>query len=191
MARQNSGPVLAVLPATGLITSGPISSGPLNSSGAPRKVSGPLDSTGPAKLHSTSIAHNQAITNLSQEVENSFKSNFPKPILWAVVLLFVMGFIAGGFILGAVHNAILLIVVVIFFGAVAALFIWNTCLGRRAMIGFIARYPDAELRTAKDGQYVKVSGVCSFLSRTEAYLSFEIDVLLIEWNPTASVFFFV
>ncbi|KAG1364503.1 putative membrane protein [Cocos nucifera] len=159
MARQNSGPLLAVLPATGLITSGPISSGPLNSSGAPRKVSGPLDSTGPAKLHSTSIAHNQAVTNLSQEVQYSFKSNFPKPVLWAVVLLFVMGFIAGGFILGAVHNAILLIVVVAFFGAVAALLIWNTCLGRRAMIGFIACHPDAELRAAKDGQYVKVSGV--------------------------------
>ncbi|XP_008811445.2 uncharacterized membrane protein At1g16860-like [Phoenix dactylifera] len=158
MARQNSGPLHAVLPATGLITSGPIS-GPLNSSGAPRKVSGPLDSTGPAKLHGTSIAHNQAVTNLSQEVDNSLKSNFPKTILWAMILLFVMGFIAGGFILGAVHNAILLIVVVAFFGAAAALFIWNTCWGRSAMIGFIARYPDAELRTAKDGQYVKVSGV--------------------------------
>ncbi|KAF8389425.1 hypothetical protein HHK36_026120 [Tetracentron sinense] len=29
---------------------------------------------------------------------------------------------------------------------------------RKAITGFIARYPDAELRTAKDGQYVKVSG---------------------------------
>ncbi|KAI5353451.1 hypothetical protein L3X38_006345 [Prunus dulcis] len=38
--RQNSGPLPPVLPATGLITSGPISSGPLNASGAPLKVSG-------------------------------------------------------------------------------------------------------------------------------------------------------
>ncbi|XP_073003484.1 uncharacterized membrane protein At1g16860-like [Typha latifolia] len=159
MARQNSGPLPPILPTTGLITSGPISSGPLNSSGAPRKVSGPLDSTGSMKLHSTSFAHNQAVTNLSQEDEYSFKGSLPKPILWSVILLFVMGFIAGGFILGAVHNAILLIVVVVIFGAVAALFIWNTCWGRRAIIGFISHYPDAELRTAKDGQYVKVSGV--------------------------------
>ncbi|VVA14687.1 PREDICTED: membrane [Prunus dulcis] len=36
--RQNSGPLPPVLPATGLITSGPISSGPLNASGAPLKV---------------------------------------------------------------------------------------------------------------------------------------------------------
>ncbi|ONK69523.1 uncharacterized protein A4U43_C05F23880 [Asparagus officinalis] len=158
MVRQNSGPI-PMIPATGLITSGPISSGPLNSAGAPRKISGSLDSTGSIKLHSTSIAHNQAVTNLSQEEEYSFKKSFPKAILWSVILLFVMGFIAGGFILGAVHNAILLIVVVVVFGAVAALFTWNSCWGRRGMVSFISRYPDAELRTAKDGQYVKVSGV--------------------------------
>ncbi|XXG71026.1 hypothetical protein AAC387_Pa07g0372 [Persea americana] len=113
--RQNSGPLPPVLPTTGLITSGPISSGPLSSSGAPRKVSGPLDSLGSMKLHGVSIAHNQAVTNLSQEDDYSFKRSFPKAIL--------------------------------------------CCWGRRAVIGFIARYPDAELRTAKDGQYVKVSGV--------------------------------
>lgn len=161
MARQNSGPLTPVLPTTGLITSGPISSGPLNSSGAPRKVSGPLDSTGSMKLHgTTSFAHNQAVTNLSQVEDGySFKGSFPKPMLYAIILLFVMGFIAGGFILGAVHNAILLIVIVVIFAAVAALFIYNICSGKRAIIGFIGRYPDAELRTAKDGQYVKVSGV--------------------------------
>ncbi|KAK6263904.1 hypothetical protein SCA6_019338 [Theobroma cacao] len=156
--RQNSGPI-PVLPATGLITSGPISSGPLNSSGAPRKVSGPLESMGSMKVHGSAVAHNQAVTILNQDDEFSFKRNFPKPILWSLILLFVMGFIAGGFILGAVHNAILLIVVVVLFGTVAALFAWNSCWGRRAIMGFIARYPDAELRNAKNGQFVKISGV--------------------------------
>ncbi|KAK6944591.1 hypothetical protein RJ641_025693 [Dillenia turbinata] len=159
VSRQNSGPLAPVLPATGLITSGPISSGPLNSSGAPRKASGPLDSMGSVKLHSAAIVNNTAVTNLSQEDEYSFHRSFPKCILWSIILLFVMGFIAGGFILGAVHNPILLIVVVVLFGTVAAAFTWNAYWGRRAIIGFIARYPDAELRTAKDGQFVKVSGV--------------------------------
>ncbi|CAL9060771.1 unnamed protein product [Musa banksii] len=159
MARQNSGPLPPVLPTTGLITSGPISSGPLNSSGAPRKVSGSLDSTKSMKPHSTSIVHNQAVTNLTQENDYLFKGSLPKPILWSVILLFVMGFIAGGFILGAVQNAILLIVVVTIFGVVIVLSFWNTCFGRRAILGFIAQYPDADLRNAKDGQYVKVSGV--------------------------------
>ncbi|KAJ8553175.1 hypothetical protein K7X08_023853 [Anisodus acutangulus] len=157
--RQHSGPQAPVLPATGLITSGPISSGPLNSSGAPRKVSGPLDSMGSAKIHGPSVVNSQAVTTLSQNDVYSFKRSFPKPILWAMILLFVMGFIAGGFILGAVHNAILLIVVVVLFGIVAALFVWNSCWGGSAIVGFITRYPDSELRTAKNGQYVKVSGV--------------------------------
>lgn len=109
LSRQNSGPLS--LPTTGLITSGPISSGSLNSSGAPRKVSGPLDSTSASKLQKTSIANNQAITKLNQEGNYSSKKSFPKIVLW------------------------------------------------RAVKGFIGRYPDAELRTAKDGQYVKVSGV--------------------------------
>ncbi|XP_027940672.1 uncharacterized membrane protein At1g16860-like isoform X2 [Vigna unguiculata] len=124
IGRQNSGPLTPVLPTTGLITSGPISSGPLNSSGAPRKVSGPLEATGSMKMQGSAAVHNQAVTVLSQ-----------------------------------VRNAILLIVVVVLFGLVAASFSWNTYWGRRSIMGFVANYPDSELRTAKNGQFVKVSGV--------------------------------
>lgn len=178
VTRQNSGPLPPVLPATGLITSGPISSGPLNSSGAPRKVSGPLDSSGSVKVHGSSVSNNQAVTTLGQDDEYSFKRNLPRPILWAVILLFVMGFIAGGFILGAVHNAVLLIVVIVLFCIVAALFIWNSCWGRKAVIGYIARYPDSELRTAKNGQYVKVSGVCDFINMAIfVHILFILDML--------------
>ncbi|KAK7255015.1 hypothetical protein RIF29_28414 [Crotalaria pallida] len=152
--RQNSGSIPPVLPTTGLITSGP-----LNSSGAPRKVSGPLESTGSMKSHSSFKVQNPAVTTLTLDDEYSFRRNIPKPILWSVILIFVMGLIAGGFILGAVHNAVLLIVVVVLFCVVAALFTWNSCCGRKAIVGFISRYPDAELRTAKNGQFVKVSGV--------------------------------
>nr|GMC71522.1 uncharacterized membrane protein At1g16860-like [Ipomoea batatas]GMC73029.1 uncharacterized membrane protein At1g16860-like [Ipomoea batatas]GMC77356.1 uncharacterized membrane protein At1g16860-like [Ipomoea batatas]GMC78002.1 uncharacterized membrane protein At1g16860-like [Ipomoea batatas]GME16624.1 uncharacterized membrane protein At1g16860-like [Ipomoea batatas] len=156
---RQSGPQLPVLPTTGLITSGPISSGPLNSSGAPRKVSGPLEAMGSMKKPGPGTVNNHAVTTLSQHDEFSFRRNFPKPILWAMILLFVMGFIAGGFILGAVHNAVLLVVVIVLFGILTVLFTWNSCWGKKAIIGFIARYPDAELRTAKNGEYVKVSGV--------------------------------
>ncbi|KAF2317697.1 hypothetical protein GH714_039593 [Hevea brasiliensis] len=160
VTRQNSGPLQPVLPATGLITSGP-----LNSAGFPRKVSGPLEFMGSGKINSFSISHNPAVTALSQDDDYSFMRSFPKTVLWLVILIFVMGFLAGGFILGAVNNAILLIVVVVLFGAVAALLVWNMFWGRKAIIEFIACYPDADLRTAKNGQYVKVSGVKLFLSR--------------------------
>uniref|UniRef100_A0A6M2F7N4 Ubiquitin-specific protease family C19-related protein n=1 Tax=Populus davidiana TaxID=266767 RepID=A0A6M2F7N4_9ROSI len=159
VTRQNSGSIPSALPATGLITSGPISSGPLNSSGAPRKVSGPLESTGSMKLNSSSISNNPAVTTLSQDDDYSVRRNFPKTVVWLVILIFVMGLLAGGFILGAVHNAILLVVVVVLFVIVAALVVWNMCGGRRYIVEFTAQYPDADLRTAKNGQYVKVSGV--------------------------------
>ncbi|GJS28987.1 uncharacterized membrane protein-like protein [Tanacetum coccineum] len=155
-SRQNSGPLPPVLPATGLITSGPITSGPLNSSGAQRKSSGPLDSQGSIKSRSTSMVKNQAVTHFSQESTHSFFRSFPKIVFWSIVLLFVMGFIAAVFILAAVGNPILLIVVVVLFAIVSLAFSWNAYWGRKAVIKFIAEYPDAELRTAKDGQFVKV-----------------------------------
>ncbi|KAJ9139567.1 hypothetical protein P3X46_030292 [Hevea brasiliensis] len=147
ITRQNSGSIPPVIPATGLITSGRY------------KVSGPLESMGSGKINSFSISQNPAVTTLGQDDDYSFRRSFPKKVLWLVILIFVMGLLAGGFILGAVHNAILLVVVVVLFSAVAALLFWNMSWGRRAIIEFIAHYPDADLRTAKNGQYVKVSGV--------------------------------
>jgi TM2 domain-containing membrane protein YozV len=101
------------------------------------------------------------VNNLNTKDGYSIQGSFPKSMLWAVILLFVMGFIAGGFILGAVHNAILLIVVVVIFGLVASLLIWNVWWGRRGAIAFVNPYPDADRRSARDGQYVKVTGLCN------------------------------
>ena len=163
MARQNSGPLPPVLPTTGLITSGPITLGQMNSSGAQRKVSGPLDPSVSMKMRTASFAHNPAVTNLNAEDGYSIKGSIPTAIMWLVALLFVVGFVAGGFILAAIHNPILLIVVVVIFGFVAALITWNICWGTKGVTRFVSRYPDADLRTAKDGEYVKVTGVCKVL----------------------------
>ncbi|KAL3632807.1 hypothetical protein CASFOL_025791 [Castilleja foliolosa] len=159
VTHQNSGSLPPVLPTTGLITSGPISSGPLNSSGVPRKVSGHLDPSGSIKSHRSSVGNNVGVTKLGQENEYSFKKNLSKPTLWVIFMIFVMCFIVGGFFLGAGHNAILLVVVAVLFGILVALFVWNYCWGRRVVTGHIASYPDSELRTAENGQYVKVTGV--------------------------------
>lgn len=156
VARQNSG---NLLPATGLITSGPITSGPLTSSGTPKKVfSGPLDAAGaPLKLISGSSSHH-AVNNISQQT-SAFKRGLPRVILWTIVPLFIMGFIAGGFIFATVHNAILLIVVGCLSACVMLLLSWNSYWGSSSLSDFLASYEDADLRNAKDGQYVKVTGV--------------------------------
>jgi len=80
-------------------------------------------------------------------------------ILYTLIPLFVIGFIAGAFIFAAVKNAILLFVVAALFGVVAILLAWNTFWGKRAIFGFLAKHPLSDLATAKDGQLVKVTGV--------------------------------
>lgn len=153
IVRQNSG---SLLPATGLITSGPITSGPLNSSGAPKKpFSGPLDSNG-APSHKSSSHH--PINNISLQTL-SIKRSFPSVILWTVVPLFIMGFVAGGFILVTVHNPILLMVVGSLCVCIVLLISWNLCWGDSSPGNFLAAYEDADLRKAKDGQHVKVTGI--------------------------------
>jgi hypothetical protein len=150
-----------MLPATGLITSGPISSGPLNSSGAPkRKVSGSLDPAASMKVRATSFAHNPAVSTVTTKGGFSIKGCFSKLAFWLVFGSLVMGCILGVFILAAVHNAILLIAMVAMLGVFATLLSWNVCRGKRGVIGYVNRYPDADLRTTKDGEYVKVTGVC-------------------------------
>lgn len=91
--------------------------------------------------------------------------NFPRMILYTLIPLFVIGFIAGAFIFAAVKNAVLLFVVATLFGVVAIMLAWNTFWGKRAIFGFLAKHPLSDLATAKDGQLVKVTGVRAFVSR--------------------------
>lgn len=164
-----------VLPATGLITSGPITSGPLSSTGAPRKggtLSGPQDGSsasvpilgaggGSIKAGESGRPNGNAlaINCLNSAREYSFVKNFPRMILYTLIPLFVIGFIAGAFIFAAVKNAVLLFVVASLFGVVLILLVWNTFWGKRAIFGFLAKHPLSDLATAKDGQLVKVTGV--------------------------------
>ncbi|OAE32884.1 hypothetical protein AXG93_3052s1140 [Marchantia polymorpha subsp. ruderalis] len=157
---KGSGPISPTLPATGLITSGLISVGPISTTGAIRKSqSGPVDNVAHYGKPSSGGGNTPAINYLSDEHEYSFGKSFPKVVFWTVIPLFLMGFIAGGFIIAAVHNSVLLIVVAALFMAVVLVLTWNLCWGSRSVTAFLARFPDSELGAAKDGQYVKVTGV--------------------------------
>ena len=124
--------------------------------------SGPIETNAFSRnssLQANKNPNNQAINHLSHDQRVSFLGNLPRVILWTVVPLFIIGFIAGGFILVAVQNPVLLIIVACLFGAVVMLLIWNSCMGRRAVMTFVSRYPSFGLDEAKDGQYVKITGV--------------------------------
>jgi len=99
------------------------------------------------------------VSNLSNAEEYSFQKGFPKIIFWMVILVFIMGFIAGGFLVATVHNAIFLIIIGSLFSVICFLFTWNICWGKRALLNFLASNRDADLSNARDGQYVKVTGV--------------------------------
>jgi hypothetical protein len=79
--------------------------------------------------------------------------------VWEVVVAVAMGLLVGAFLMVAVKKAVVLVAVVGVLVLVAVT--WNCVWGRRGLIGFVRGYPDAELRGAIDGQYVKVTGVIS------------------------------
>ncbi|KAH8949204.1 hypothetical protein BDL97_10G019500 [Sphagnum fallax] len=170
-ASSFSGPLSpAVLPATGLITSSPLAAGSraVRVSGSQDNVMATrqiCDGTPALKAmyHAVQIPPiNPAISNLSNNARtssSSFRKRFPKVILWIVIPLFAMGFIAGAFIVAAVQNPILLIVVASLLGLLLLFLTWNSFWGHHSITSFIATFPESELGTAKDGQFVKVTGV--------------------------------
>ncbi|XVE87705.1 hypothetical protein DITRI_Ditri19aG0009200 [Diplodiscus trichospermus] len=145
--RKSSGPIS--LQPTGLITSGPLSSG--------SRRSGQLGQTEQAGGASGKTGYGPAVTSLGEGVKFGFRVS--KAVIWVVMVVVAMGLLAGAFLMVAVKKVVVL-------GAVGALvapvvlgLIWNCIWGRKGLLGFVRRYPDAELRGAVDGQYVKVTGV--------------------------------
>ncbi|KAF5944194.1 hypothetical protein HYC85_018271 [Camellia sinensis] len=143
---KSSGPMTPLQP-TGLITSGPLGSSAGRRSG---KLEPPAGSAGKA-------VYGSAVTNLSDDVKLGFKLS--KPVMWVFVVVAVMGSMIGAFLMVAVKKVLILPVVAGILAAVTAVVVWNCAWMKRGLLGFLNRYPDAELRGAIDGQYVKVTGV--------------------------------
>ncbi|TYH47632.1 hypothetical protein ES332_D10G011400v1 [Gossypium tomentosum] len=153
--RKSSGPL--PLQPTGLITSGPRRSGQLGQAEQTSVVSG-------------KSVYGPAMTNLREGVKYGFRVS--KAMVWVVMVVVAMGLLVGAFLMVAIKKVLVL-------GAVDAVVVpmglglaWNCIWGRKGLLGFIRKYPDAELRGAVDGQYVKVTGQkvarCVYVS-TELY----------------------
>ncbi|PSS04678.1 hypothetical protein CEY00_Acc20534 [Actinidia chinensis var. chinensis] len=141
--KTSSGPMVPLQP-TGLITSGPLAS----SAGC---RSGNLEPAG----SSGKPAYVSAVTNLSEEVRLGFRVS--KSVMWVVSVVVLT---VGVFLTVAVKKAEVSVVVAgILVAAAAVVVLWKCGWRKRAFLGFLKRYPDAELRGAIDGQYVKVTGV--------------------------------
>ncbi|MBA0807921.1 hypothetical protein Gohar_023696 [Gossypium harknessii] len=151
---SNSGPIrkssgTMPLQPTGLITSGPLSSGPSRSE--------QLGQAGQSGAVSGKAGYGPAVTSLGEGAGFGFRLS--KAVVWMVMVVVAMGLLVGAFLMVAIKKVVVL-------GAVGALvapmglgLVWNCIWGRKGLFGFVKRYPDAELRGAVDGQYIKVTGM--------------------------------
>lgn len=150
--KKSSGPIPQLQP-TGLIISGPLgSSGPM---GPGSRRSGQLDHV--AGSGSGKATYGSAVTSLGDEVRVGFRIS--KAVVWVVMVVVTMALLVGAFLMVAVKKVVVLVVVAGIVGPAAMGLVWNCVWGRRGLLGFVSRYPDAELRGAIDGQFVKVTGV--------------------------------
>ncbi|XP_022876964.1 uncharacterized membrane protein At1g16860-like [Olea europaea var. sylvestris] len=144
-----SGPITPIQP-TGLITSGPLGSSSSN------RRSGRLDSPSAGHSSFNKALYGSAVTSLGEEVKLSFKVS--RVAMWVSLVVVVMGLVVGAFLMAAVKKPVILVAVVAVLVPVVVVLIWNYAYKKRGILSFLKKYPDAELRGAADGQYVKVTG---------------------------------
>lgn len=173
--KKSSGPITPLQP-TGLITSGPLYSGPQGSTGSGgvrRSASSQTEHAG-----STGKAvYGSAVTSLTEEVKVGFRVS--KAVVWVFLVVVAMGLLVGAFLMVAVKKAVILVSVAGILVPVVVLIMWNFFWGKRGLLGFVKKYPDAELRGAIDGQYVKVTGVISLLFYFAESLKFYLILLFL------------
>ncbi|KAB2078471.1 hypothetical protein ES319_A06G165300v1 [Gossypium barbadense] len=151
---SNSGPIRKSsgsmpLQPTGLITSGPLSSG--------LRRSGQLGQVEKMSAVSGKAGYGSAVTSLGEGVRFGFRVS--KALVWVVMIVVAMGLLVGAFLMVAVKKAVVLGVVGAVVVPMGLVLLWNCIWRRKGLLGHMRRYPDAELRGAVDGQYVKVTGV--------------------------------
>ncbi|KAF7801644.1 putative membrane protein [Senna tora] len=164
LPKKSSGPI-SIQP-TGLITSGPLGSGPIGSSGGGGKRSGHLEHAGSMGK----AVYGPAVTSLKDEVKVRFRVS--KPLVWVVLVVVAMCALVGVFLMLAVKKKVFLVALVAVVFPLVVLIIWNCTWKRRGILGVLKSYPDAELRSAINGQYVKVTGSIISLKELSSFISF-------------------
>ncbi|XP_004236674.1 uncharacterized membrane protein At1g16860-like [Solanum lycopersicum] len=141
-----SGQLMTPIQPTGLITSGPLSSNT-------GRRSGQLEPAASFKK----VVYGSSVTSLNDEIKLGFKVS--KVAMWVFLVVVLMGLVVGAFLMVAVKKAVILVAVAGILAPLVVILLWNFAYKERGLLGYLKRYPDAELRGAIDGQFVKVTGV--------------------------------
>ncbi|XP_006352378.1 uncharacterized membrane protein At1g16860 [Solanum tuberosum] len=150
---SNSGPI----PKKSSSGSGPIQptgliySGPLSSSAGRR--SGQLEPT----ISFKKIVYGSSVTSLSGDIKMGF--NVSRVAMWVLFVVILMALMAGAFVMATVKKIVILVAVGAAVAPILMILLWNYAYKERGLVEFLRRYPDAELRGAVNGQFVKVTGV--------------------------------
>ncbi|KAK9064154.1 hypothetical protein SSX86_015534 [Deinandra increscens subsp. villosa] len=104
--------------------------------------------------------YGSGVTTLGYEEEArlGFKGVW-KRLMWMVLVLGVIGLMVGTFLMVAVKKPFILLAVTALLLLALLLLLWNFACRRSRFISFLRNYPEAELRGAVDGQFVKVTGI--------------------------------
>lgn len=104
------------------------------------------------------MVYGTSVTSLGSE-KVKYGLRVSRGAMWVFGIVVLMGLLVGVFLMVAVKKAVMLVV---FAAILVPIFVglgWNYAWGKRAILGFVKKFPDAELRGAVDGQFVKVTGV--------------------------------
>ncbi|CAH1448227.1 unnamed protein product [Lactuca virosa] len=146
---SGSGPMVGLHP-TGLL----LTSGPLGSSVGRR--SGQLEP--PTVSSKGKTIYGSAVTTLGyDDVKLGFKVS--KKLMWMLLVIAVIGLMVGTFLMVAVKKPLILVAVAGVLVLAVVVILWNCACKKRRLKSYLRKYPDAELRGAIDGQFVKVTGV--------------------------------
>ncbi|XP_058085886.1 uncharacterized membrane protein At1g16860-like [Magnolia sinica] len=116
---------------------------------------------------------NDLSSALSQTNARRCCNPIPTPVFCILTPLFFVSLALSIFIFVAVGNAVLLISLLLISSLISAFLFWNVCIWKRdgGILLFLDHLPDADLRTAKDGQLVKITGLasCGTISLESSY----------------------
>ncbi|XP_068635904.1 uncharacterized membrane protein At1g16860-like [Aristolochia californica] len=97
----------------------------------------------------------------------------PKLVVYVLVPLLALSLGLSLFILFAVRNAVFFVSLLLLSSLVLGFLVWNAFNFRSngGLLFFLSTFPDSDLRTAKDGQLVKITGFasCGSLSLESSY----------------------
>ncbi|KAI3745409.1 hypothetical protein L1987_58521 [Smallanthus sonchifolius] len=146
---SGSGPTIALQP-TGLITSGSLGMSGGSRSGDPDPSAGAISSG--------KTVYGSSVTTLGfDDVRLGFRVS--RKLMWVLLVMAVIGLMVGAFLTVVVKKPVILVVAAAVLVPAMVIILWNCVWKKRGLLAYLRKYPNAELRGAVDGQFVKITGI--------------------------------